>query len=103
MLKTIQFAAAPAILGLAVAMCPLVAAADEYQDPASFEMVVSAGAKTCLPNASGSVRVFQEGGVEAMEVSGYRARSEHRLRFFCHSGSESSVRSRLVSGRYHDR
>jgi hypothetical protein len=69
LLKRIQFSAASAILGLVVAMCPLSAAADEDHHPASFQMVVSAGAKTCLPNASGSVRVFQNGGVQTMEVS----------------------------------
>ena len=68
MLRRIQFSAAAAILGV-VALCPLLAAADEYERPTSFQMVVSAGAKTCLPNASGSVRVFQDGGVQTMEVS----------------------------------
>ena len=69
MFRRIQFSAASAVLGVVVAICPLLAAADEYDRPASFEMVVSAGAKTCLPGASGSVRIFQDGSVQTMEVS----------------------------------
>src|SRR3954466_12920731 len=34
-----------------------------------FKMVVSAGAKTCLPNASATVRVRPAGSVEIMDVS----------------------------------
>ena len=68
MLTRRQFLAAPAILGLmAAGYAPLVAA--ENDDPVKFSMVVSAGAKTCLPKASGTVRVSLAGAVEIMDVT----------------------------------
>src|SRR3954465_13759782 len=38
-------------------------------DTHEFNMVVSAGAKTCLPDSSATVRVRPAGSVEIMEVS----------------------------------
>jgi hypothetical protein len=68
MLTRRQFLAAPAVLGLMAAGCVPLAAA-ENGDPAKFSMVVSAGAKTCLPKASGTVRVSLAGPVEIMDVT----------------------------------
>ena len=44
----------------------LVASADD--DSFTFNMVVSGGAKTCLPNASATVRIQPSGPVDTMEV-----------------------------------
>jgi hypothetical protein len=66
-LKQLQFLTAPAALSLLLAMSP-VARADS-DDPLKFNMVVSAGAKTCVPNASATVRVIPAGPVELMDVS----------------------------------
>jgi hypothetical protein len=53
-----------------MSMTALPMRADEDNDNAvRFKMVVSAGAKTCLPNASGSVRITAEGPNQAMNVS----------------------------------
>src|SRR6266536_63468 len=61
-----SFLAAPAVAGLLLAVTPLVAAADD--DSFTFNMVVSGGAKTCLPNASATVRIQPSGPVDTMEV-----------------------------------
>jgi len=65
--------AAPAVLGLmATAYAPMAMAdkkEDKKEEPVTFNMVVSAGAKTCLPNASATVRVTPAGSVELMDVS----------------------------------
>ena len=45
-----------------------LAAADDYNSP-SFNMVVSAGAKTCLPNATATVRIRPAGPVDIMDVA----------------------------------
>jgi hypothetical protein len=44
-------------------------AAPKSRQPVTFDMVVSAGAKACLPNASGDVKIRPIGPVEIMEVS----------------------------------
>ena len=67
MLKQRQFLAAPAVVGLLVTMFPLLAVADD--DSVKFNMVVSAGAKTCLPKASGTVQITSVGPVEIMDVA----------------------------------
>jgi hypothetical protein len=69
MLTKKQFLAAPAVFGLLVTMAPRLAAADGDDDSITFNMVVSAGAKTCLPKASGSVRIRPAGPVELMDVT----------------------------------
>jgi len=61
-----QFLASSA-LGLLLAVAPL--AADDRDHNVPFNMVVSAGAKTCLPNATGTVRITPAGPVEIMDVS----------------------------------
>jgi len=58
---------APFALGLLLAVAPL--AADDRDHNVPFNMVVSAGAKTCLPNATGTVRITPAGPVEIMDVS----------------------------------
>jgi hypothetical protein len=69
MLTTKQFLAAPAVLGLLVTMAPRSAVAEDNDDSTKFNMVVSAGAKTCLPKASGTVRITPAGPVELMDVT----------------------------------
>ena len=68
MFKQLQSAAALAALSLFMTISPLTAAADA-DGSVTFNMVVSAGAKTCLPNASGTVKIKPVGPVEIMEVS----------------------------------
>jgi hypothetical protein len=63
-----RFVAAAAVLSLLVTMVPLFAASDD-DDYTKFNMVVSAGAKTCLPNAKGTVRITPAGPVEIMDVT----------------------------------
>src|SRR2546426_2475025 len=62
-----QLLAAPAVLGLLVTVSPLMAESDD--DAVTFNMVVSGGARTCLPNASATVRIEPAGPVQAMEVT----------------------------------
>src|SRR5258708_26795508 len=62
----LQFLAAAGMLGLLLSALPL-AAADDDQSP-GFKMVVSAGAKTCLPNATATVKVRSAGPVDIMDV-----------------------------------
>jgi len=66
MFKHVQFPAAPAALGLLLMVAPFLAAAE---DSVTFNMVVSSGAKACLPNASATVKITPAGPVEKMEVS----------------------------------
>ena len=62
---------APVVIGTMAALFPLAEAKDNGKDkePKTFQMVVSAGAKTCLPNASGTVRISSNGTNEVMDVS----------------------------------
>src|SRR3954447_14591815 len=55
-----------AALGLLSSTSPILASDSDTHE---FNMVVSAGAKTCLPNASATVRVRPTGSVEVMDVS----------------------------------
>ena len=55
---------APAALSL-VFTAPPLAAADSF----TFDMVVSVGAKACLPNATATVTIRPIGPVEIMDVS----------------------------------
>src|SRR5215470_6054071 len=63
-----QFAclAFTAALGLLSSTSPILAADSDTHE---FKMVVSAGAKACVPNASATVRVRPAGSVEIMDVS----------------------------------
>jgi hypothetical protein len=58
---------APATVGFLLAVAPL--AASDLDQSTTFNLVVSAGAKTCLPNATGIVRIMPAGSVEIMDVS----------------------------------
>jgi hypothetical protein len=67
-----HFLTASAVTGLMVTMFPLAEAKDKAKDkdePVTFQMVVSAGAKTCIPNATATVRISSEGPNQAMDVS----------------------------------
>ena len=66
MLKQLQCLAAAGALSLALAVNPLAAAPGD--DANTFNMVVSAGAKTCLPNATATVKIRPTGAVDIMEV-----------------------------------
>jgi hypothetical protein len=62
------FLAAPAGLGLLLVASPLMPG-PKPSHPVKFDMVVSAGAKTCLPDASADVKIRSTGPVEIMDVS----------------------------------
>jgi hypothetical protein len=66
MRKPVMALAVPAVLALLTVVSPLVA---DNDDPVKFNMVVSAGARACLPNASATVRITPYGPVEIMEVT----------------------------------
>jgi hypothetical protein len=65
-MKQFQFVAVAGAFGLLLTASPL--AASDYDSPA-FNMVVSAGAKTCLPKATATVRVRPAGPVDIMDVT----------------------------------
>lgn len=70
MLEQLKFAVAAATLSMSFTVSPLAAAkADTESNPYSFDMVVSAGAKTCVPNATAKVTITPVGSVEIMEVA----------------------------------
>ena len=66
MLKKLRSLAAPAALGLLFTVSPLAKAADV--DTTTFNMAVSAGAKTCLSNAAATVKITPAGSVEIMDL-----------------------------------
>jgi hypothetical protein len=68
MFKQLQFLAASAALSLSFAVHPLAAAPDD-DDSFTFNMTVSAGAKSCVPNASAKVTITPAGSVEIMDVT----------------------------------
>jgi hypothetical protein len=69
MTKRTLFQAAPVALSLLLTISPLAAAPDDSDDSTTFKMVVSAGAKTCVPNASATVKITPSGPVEIMDVT----------------------------------
>jgi len=70
MSKQLRYLAAPAALGLLMAAAPLMAAPDDdSKNSLTFTMPVSAGAKTCVPNASATVKITPAGPVEIMDVA----------------------------------
>lgn len=69
MLKHLPSLAAAAAISLFTAAVPLQAENDDANGSTKFTMVVSAGAKTCLPKATAKVTVTPAGPVEIMEVS----------------------------------
>ncbi len=75
-----RFVAAPAVASLILAVAPLIASADD--GAFSFNMVVNAGAKTCLPNATATVRIQPAGAVELMDVAVQGLRPNTDFDFF---------------------
>jgi hypothetical protein len=67
--RGMQFLAAPAALNLLLTISPLKADPKDDGDVHTFEMVVSGGAKTCLPNATATVSIRPAGQVEIMDVT----------------------------------
>jgi hypothetical protein len=61
--------ALPVAMNLLFTASPLAAEPKYNNDVHTFEMVVSAGAKSCLPNASATVSIRPSGQVEIMDVS----------------------------------
>src|SRR3954469_11047525 len=66
MKKQLVSLAFTAAVGLLSSTLPMLASDTDTHE---FNMVVSAGAKTCLPNASATVRVRPAGSAEIMDVS----------------------------------
>ena len=69
MFQQLQPAAARAALSLFMTISPRAATAANADGSVTFNLVVSAGGKTCLPKASGTVTIKPAGPVEIMEVS----------------------------------
>ena len=67
MTQQLQRLMAAGAFGLLLTALPLAAAEDD--NSTSFKMVVSAGAKTCLPNATATVRIRPAGTVDIMDVA----------------------------------
>ena len=68
MFQKLNVWAGPAALGLLLTISPLSAEPMD-DDVTTFEMVVSAGAKDCVANATATVSIRPEGGVEVMDVT----------------------------------
>ena len=66
MSKKLQLLAAPAALSLLLTVSPVANASDD--NGSTFKMVVSGGAKACVPNASATVTIRPAGAVEIMDV-----------------------------------
>jgi hypothetical protein len=66
------------LLAMAVTLLPMSSALSQPKEKIEFDMVVSAGAATCLPKASGHVTVTSQGPVEVMDVdvTGLPAKTE---------------------------
>jgi hypothetical protein len=71
MFKQLSCAVAAATLSALFTVSPLTAAqgGSDNEDALTFNMVVSAGAKTCVPNATAKVTIRPRGPVEEMEVA----------------------------------
>jgi hypothetical protein len=69
MFRGLQLLAAPAAVNLLLAIAPLQAEPNDHDDVHTFEMVVSAGAKTCVSNAHAKVSIRPVGQVELMDVT----------------------------------
>jgi hypothetical protein len=67
--KQLQSLAALAAISLSMTAFPLAAAHNDADGSVTFNMVLSAGAKACLPNASATVKIKPDGPVEVMDVS----------------------------------
>jgi hypothetical protein len=69
MFRQLQVLAAPAALSLLLTVSAPAAAPDDSDGSVTFKMVVSAGAKTCVPNATATVSIRPAGPVEIMDVT----------------------------------
>jgi hypothetical protein len=69
MFEQLKSLAALTAMCLTMTASSLTAAPADDDGSVSFSLVVSAGAKTCLPKASGTVKITPAGSVEIMEVS----------------------------------
>jgi hypothetical protein len=71
MYKQLPLAVAAATLSALFTASPLAAitGGSDNNDAFTFDMVVSAGAKTCVPNATAKVTIRPRGPVEEMEVA----------------------------------
>ena len=67
MRKKYQFLAGTAVLTLLATAFPVAAMAQGTKVP-PIHMTVTGGAKTCVPNALGTVQITKAGGVEIMDV-----------------------------------
>jgi len=71
-MKQLQYVAFAGALGLLFTASPLAASDQDsptHNNSSTFNMVVSAGAKTCLPKATATVKVRPAGPVDIMEVT----------------------------------
>jgi hypothetical protein len=66
MLNRFHWLAAAGAFSVLLTASPL--AAGDYDNSPSFNMVVSAGAKTCLPKATATVKIRPAGSVDIMDV-----------------------------------
>jgi len=69
MLHRLRLLTIPSALGVLTMLSPLKAENPYTDNSVTFKMVVAAGAATCLPNATATVRVRPAGNVEIMDVS----------------------------------
>ncbi|HEV3198000.1 MAG TPA: hypothetical protein VGZ73_08835 [Bryobacteraceae bacterium] len=69
MFRQLQFLAAPAALSLLLTISAPAAAPADSDDAVTFKMVVSAGAKTCVPQGTATVSIRPAGNVEIMDVT----------------------------------
>src|SRR5579864_3712049 len=69
MFKQLRFVTAPAFLSVLFTMSPLAPAVGGAAADFTFNMVASAAAKTCVPNATATVTIRQVGPVEIMDVA----------------------------------
>jgi hypothetical protein len=58
-----------AAVSLSMSLTQAAMASEDADDSVTFNMVVSGGAKTCLPNATAKVTITPAGPVEIMDVS----------------------------------
>jgi len=68
-LQGLRYLAVPAALNCLLTISPLKAEGRDRDDATTFNMVVSAGAKTCAPNAGARVSITPGGQVDLMDVS----------------------------------
>jgi hypothetical protein len=66
--KIFQYLAVPAAINVLLAISPLTAAPRD-KDVTTFDMLVAAGAKTCLPNATATVSIRPGDQADTMDVS----------------------------------